>query len=192
MFLADEGLQVGGLAAILAASWRSWDHLGSKLGGLGTILAPSWRSWGHLGSNLEGLGSILLATWGHLGSKLGIWRASWLQDRHQIASCMQLVQHSKNIEKSMKTMSFSMFLGGGGAPSWRSWGHLGSKLEVLGPSWLQVGRSWRHLGSNLRVQSENIEKPLVFQGSGGGEGVQAIRPEEGKRPVSGGTLLPSQ
>ena len=49
----------------------------------------------------------------------------------------------------MNIICFSVFLGGGGAPSWRSWGHLGSKLEVLGPSWLQVGRSWGHLGSNL-------------------------------------------
>ena len=112
---------------------------------------------------------------------------------------MQLGQHSKNIEKDMNIICFSVFLGGGGlqvgglgtilAPSWRSWdhlgskledlgpswlqvgrswGHLGSNLEVLGPSWLQVGRSWRHLGSKLRVQSESIEKPLVFQGSGSG------------------------
>ena len=44
--------------------------------------------------------------------------------------------------------------------SWRSWGHLGSKLGglagilaptwgVLGASWLQLRGSWGHLGSNL-------------------------------------------
>ena len=43
--------------------------------------------------------------------------------------------------------------------SWRSWGHLGSKLgglgailaptwEVLGPFWLQLGGSWSQLGGS--------------------------------------------
>ena len=64
------------------------------------------------------------------------------------------------------------------APSWRSWDHLGSKLEVLGQFWLQVRRSWRHLGSKLRLQSENIEKPLVFQGSGRGR--ESKQPARGK------------
>ena len=34
----------------------------------------------------------------------------------------------------------------------------------------------------MRVQGENIEEPLVFQGSGG-EGIQITRPMEGKRAV---------
>ena len=90
---------------------------------------------------------------GAIGSKLGpSWLqvgASWLQDRRQIASCMQLGQHSKNMENSMNIICFFYIFGGSGPPSWRSWGYLGSKLEVLGPSWLQVGRSWDHLGPKL-------------------------------------------
>ena len=37
---------LGRFGAILAASWRSLDHLGSKFGGLGPILAPRWGFWG--------------------------------------------------------------------------------------------------------------------------------------------------
>ena len=33
------------------------------------------------------------------------------------------------------------------------WSHLGSILEVLGHSWLQVGSSWRHLESKLGGRS---------------------------------------
>ena len=43
--------------------------------------------------------------------------------------------------------AFWFQVGGLGA----TWGYLGLKLEVLGPSWLQVGRSWGHLGSNWGV-----------------------------------------
>ena len=49
------------------------------MGLLGAILVSSWKSWGHLGFKLGGLGGILAPTWAHLGSKLGVLEASWLQ-----------------------------------------------------------------------------------------------------------------
>ena len=102
-------LQVGALGTILAPSWWSRGHLGSKLGGQEVILAPSWGIWGpswlqvggsgvHLGSKLGGLGAILAPS-------CGVWGPSWLQ------------------------------VGASGAilaPSWGVWGHLGSKLEGPG------------------------------------------------------------
>ena len=39
-----------------------------------------------------------------------------------------------------------------------TWSYLGLKLEVLGPSWLQVGRSWSHLGGH--GEKPTISLPL--------------------------------
>ena len=39
---------------------------------------------------------------------------------------------------------------------WGLGGHVGSKLAVLRPSWLQVGGSWGHVGSNLGVLGSNL------------------------------------
>ena len=61
-----------GLVAILAPSWGVWGPPWLQVGALGTILAPSWWSRGHLGSKLGGQEVILAPSW-------GIWGPSWLQ-----------------------------------------------------------------------------------------------------------------
>lgn len=57
------GSKLGGLEAMLGASWWAWGPFWLKLRGLGAILAPSMWSWGHLASKLGSLGAI----WQHVG-----------------------------------------------------------------------------------------------------------------------------
>ena len=56
----------------MAPSWGVWGPPWLQVGALGTILAPSWGSRGHLGSKLGGQEVILAPSW-------GIWGPSWLQ-----------------------------------------------------------------------------------------------------------------
>ena len=130
-------LQVGGLKAILAPSWRvlgpSWlqvgwseGYLGSKLGGLKAILSPSCRvlgpSWlkvgrskGHLGPKLGGQLAIF-------GSKLG-----GLRGNVGLLSCMGssfycnlccLSYHLEKVPKVAYVLHFWPLRGGSRALSW--------------------------------------------------------------------------
>ena len=105
----------------------SWGHLGANLGGLGGILAASWEVlgpfwlqvgglWGVLGTMLEDFGQ-------HVEVILGI----------MLKNC----RYSKNQQKQMNFMDFSMVLGVLGGPSW----------SQVGLSWGQVGPSWGQVGA---------------------------------------------
>ena len=105
-----------------------------------------------------------------LGPSFGVWGPCWLQ-------LGRVMCHMTNMSKSYKKQVFFMFFGGRArrnlsqvglvgflfsswlqvwglranlAPSWGSRSQLGSKLGVLGPTWLQVGPklgpSWAKLG----------------------------------------------
>ena len=120
------GLMLGVLELILGVSGLILVILGTSWRSEGTFLRQVEESRGQLGANLRQLGSMLV----DFGEYVGL---CWGMLGHLEPSYGQPFAYMRILQKPAKTFVFLRFLAGWEVRVEAKLGHLGAKLEYLGP-----------------------------------------------------------